>query len=217
MGLPSVSAQPPSLRAAWIFAPPVSVTTAPTTAPEKWLLPRSVTVACGDSPSAPSAGMGTLNLRLTDSPFSDAKAVVVTFSSVRAHRTDSDWTTVPFADVATSRTCDLKKLQGPSDLLGTGPLPAGSYTQVRLVVQSATLFFDNASTGSACASSIAPPAGAPATLDIPSGEVKLNREFDVTTSSTMTMLLDFDGNQSIHLTGNGRYMMSPVVTILSVN
>ena len=54
-------------------------------------------------------------------------------------------------------------------------------------------------------------------LDIPSGEVKLNREFDVTSSSSMTMLLDFDGNQSIHQTGNGRYMMSPVVTILSVN
>jgi hypothetical protein len=33
----------------------------------------------------------------------------------------------------------------------------------------------------------------------------------------MTMLLDFDGNQSIHLTGNGRYMMSPVISVLSVN
>jgi hypothetical protein len=102
-------------------------------------------------------------------------------------------------------------------VLGSAALPAGHYTQVRLVVQSATLFFDNASTGSACASSIAPPAGASATLDIPSGEVKLNREFDVSGSSTTTMLIDFDGNGSIHLTGNGRYMMSPVITILSVN
>jgi len=84
-------------------------------------------------------------------------------------------------------------------------------------VQSATLFFDNASTGSACASSIAPPAGASAPLDIPSGEVKLTRGFDVSATSVMTMLLDFDGNGSIHATGNGRYMMSPVITILSVN
>ena len=36
-------------------------------------------------------------------------------------------------------------------------------------------------------------------------------------SNAMTMLIDFDGNGSIHLTGNGRYMMSPVITILSVN
>jgi hypothetical protein len=175
------------------------------------------TIACSDSPSSPTLSGGNFNLRLRDTPFTDAKAVLVTFSSVRAHRSDSDWTVVPFINAATSRTCDLKKLETSEDVLGSAALPAGHYTQVRLVVQSATLFFDNASTGSACASSIAPPAGASAALDIPSGEVKLTREFDVTASTTMTMLVDFDGNQSIHLTGNGRYMMSPVMTILSMN
>ena len=173
--------------------------------------------ACSDSPSSPSLSGGNFNLRMRDTPFSDAKAVLVTFSSVRAHRSDSDWTVVPFINAATTRTCDLKKLETSEDVLGSAALPAGHYTQVRLMVQSATLFFDNASTGSACASSIGTPAGASAALEIPSGEVKLNREFDITSSATTTMLLDFDGNQSIHLTGNGRYMMSPVVTILSVN
>ena len=174
-------------------------------------------VACSDSPSSPSLSGGNFNVRLRDSPFADAKAVLVTFSSVRAHRSDSDWTVVPFANAATTRTCDLKKLETSEDVLGTATLPAGHYTQVRLVVQSATLFFDNASAGSACATTITAPAGANAALDIPSGEVKLNREFDVTASSSMTMLLDFDGNGSIHQAGNGRYMMSPVVTVLSVN
>ena len=174
-------------------------------------------LACTDSPSSPSLSGGNFTVRLRDTPFTDAKAVLVTFSSVRAHRSDSDWTTVPFINAATQRTCDLKKLETSEDVLGTASLPAGRYTQLRLVVQSATLFFDNASTGAACASSIPPPAGASATLDIPSGEVKLAREFDVSTSATMTMLLDFDGNQSIHQTGNGRYMMSPVITVLSVN
>jgi len=175
------------------------------------------TLACSDSPSSPSLSGGNFNLRLRDTPFTDAKAVLVTFSSVRAHRSDSDWTVVPFINAATSRTCDLKKLETSEDVLGSAALPAGHYTQVRLVVQSATLFFDNTSSGAACASSIAPPAGASATLDIPSGEVKLNREFDVSASTVMTMLIDFDGNGSIHLTGNGRYMMSPVITILSLN
>jgi len=175
------------------------------------------TLACSDSPSSPSLSGGNFNLRLRDTPFTDAKAVLVTFSTVRAHRSDSDWTVVPFINAATSRTCDLKKLETSEDILGSAALPAGHYTQVRLVVQSATLFFDNASTGSACASSIAPPAGASAPLDIPSGEVKLTRGFDVSATSVMTMLIDFDGNGSIHATGNGRYMMSPVITILSVN
>lgn len=173
--------------------------------------------ACSDSPSSPSLTGANFNLRMRDTPFTDAKAVLVTFSSVRAHRSDSDWTVVPFINAATTRTCDLKKLETSEDVLGSAGLPAGHYTQVRLVVQSATLFFDNASTGSACAANIAPPAGASAAVEIPSGEVKLNREFDITSSSSTTMLLDFEGNQSIHLTGNGRYMMSPVITVLSVN
>lgn len=176
-----------------------------------------ITVACSDSPSSPSLSGGNFNLRLRDTPFTDAKAVLVTFSSVRAHRTDTDWTVVPFINAATSRTCDLKKLQTSEDILGSGALPAGHYTQVRLVVQSATVFFDNASSGAACASSIAPPAGASSTVDIPSGEVRLNRGFDPPTSGSVTMLIDFDGDASIHATGNGRYMMSPVITILSVN
>ena len=172
--------------------------------------------ACGGSPAGPSAGTGTLNLRLTDSPFSDARAVLVTFSEVTAHRAESDWTSVPFAAAAASRTCDLKKLETAQDVLGTGPLPAGRYTQVRLVVASATIYFDTASTGPACAPAIAAPAGRSASVEIPSGEVKLNRGFELAADGATTMLLDFDGDRSIRVTGNGRYMMTPVIAIVSV-
>lgn len=174
--------------------------------------------ACGDSPSSPSSGSASnFNLRLRDSPFSDAKAVLVTFSSVRAHRAESDWTVVPFANGATTRTCDLKKLETSEDVLGAAELPTGRYTQVRLVVSSASLFFDTPSSGPACASTIAAPAGSSAPLEIPSGEVKLSREFEIRDGAQVTMLLDFDGDRSIHQTGNGRYMMSPVITVMSVN
>ena len=64
------------------------------------------------SPSDPSArrGAGTFNLRITDSPYGSAKAVLVTFSEVAAHR-DGDWTRLPFPGGGSTRTCDLKKLQ----------------------------------------------------------------------------------------------------------
>ncbi|OFW14868.1 MAG: hypothetical protein A3H29_14480 [Acidobacteria bacterium RIFCSPLOWO2_02_FULL_67_21] len=154
---------------------------------------------------------------LKDSPFSDAKSVFVTFSEVTAHRdTESDFTKLPFAGDATARTCDLKKLETAQHILGIGTLPAGHYTQVRLVVASATIYFDNAATGDACAPTIAAPAGRSAPLDIPSGEVRLNRQFEVPASGATTMLLDFDGDRSIRETGNGRYMMSPVISIVSV-
>jgi len=176
-----------------------------------------VTLACSDSPSSPSSTSANFHLRLTDSPFSDARAVLVTFSEVTAHRTDSDWTKLPFAGAATTRTCDLKKLEGAEDALGTGPLPPGSYTQIRLVVQSAKLYFDNPSVGPACAPAITVPAGATADLRIPSGEVKLNRGFTLAPDRTTTMVIDFDGDKSIHQTGNGTYMMSPVIGITRVD
>lgn len=177
--------------------------------------------ACSGNPAAPS-GSGTLNLRITDSPFSDAKAVLVTFSEVTAHRagegtTEGSSSTLPFAASATSRTCDLKKLEnGAEDLLGVGTLPAGHYTMLRLVVSSATIYFDNPSTGPACAPTVTEPTGAKASLSIPSGEVKLNRQFTVAEGGATTILVDFDGDRSINETGNGTYRMSPVIGIVSV-
>lgn len=176
--------------------------------------------ACGSSPSSPSGTGGTLNIALKDSPFSDAKALLVTFSSVSVHKSDQatdQWTTLPFSGGATARTCDLKKLQTAQDVLGTGALATGHYTMVRLVVSSATIYFDNASSGSACAASITAPSGANASVTIPSGEVKLNREFDVPATGATTILLDFNGDQSVRQQGNGGYSMTPVIAVVSVS
>ena len=172
-------------------------------------------VACDSSPTVPG-NAGTLNLMLKDTPFSDAKALLVTFSTVSAHVSGGDFTTLPFSGSASSRTCDLKKLTTAQDVLGTGPLATGHYTQLRLVVSSASLYFDNASTGTACAATIAAPAGRLASVTIPSGDLRLNREFDVTSNVVTTILLDFDGDQSVKETGNGNFMMTPVITVVSV-
>jgi hypothetical protein len=82
-----------------------------------------------------------------------------------------------FTGGATTRTCDLKKLTTAQDILGTAPLAAGHYTQLRLMVANAAIYFDNPSTGTACASTIGAPPGRNATVTIPSGTVMLNREF----------------------------------------
>jgi hypothetical protein len=179
----------------------------------------AISLGCGGSDTGPSGATGTMRMMLKDSPFSDAKSLLVTFSAVNAHKSDtteSTWATIPFAASATTRTCDLKKLQTAQDVLGTGPLATGHYTMVRLVVSSAVIYFDNAATGDACAPTIAAPAGRSANVTIPSGEVKLNREFDVSSGTTTTMLLDFDGDKSVRETGNGQFMMSPVIGVTSV-
>jgi hypothetical protein len=110
----------------------------------------------------------------------------------------------------------LKKLTSAQDLLGTGPMSTGHYTQVRLVVASAAIYFDNVSSGPACAPTIAAPAGNSATVDVVSGDVKLNREFDVSLNGPTTLTLDINGDQSVHATGNGDYIMTPVISVVSV-
>ena len=173
-------------------------------------------MACGNSPSAP-AGTALLSMKLTDSPYSDAQAVLVTFSSVSVHRSGSAFTTIPFADGATSRTCDLKKLEnGAEDILGTVGLPSGDYTQIRLMVASAVLYFGNPSVGPACAATIAAPPGNSATVTIPSGDIRLNRPFSLAADTATTILLDFDGDRSIRETSAGVYSMTPVITVANV-
>jgi hypothetical protein len=174
------------------------------------------TLACGSSPTSPSTTPGTLNVVLKDTPFADAKALLVTFTTVSVHLTGGDFINLPFASGGSSRTCDLKKLQTAQDVLGTGPMQAGHYTQIRLVVSSASIYFDNASSGSPCAASIPVPAGRSGVIDVPSGDLRLDREFDLTTTNAMTILLDFNGDQSVKLLGNGGYTMTPVITVVSV-
>jgi hypothetical protein len=182
------------------------------------ILAAAGSAACGgDSMTSPS-GTGRLSLMIKDSPYSDAKALLVTFSEVTAHRDgEGGFTKLPFGETtATSRTCDLKKLVDHQDLLGAGPLPQCHYTMVRLVVSSATLYFENPSDGPACSNGITPPLGRSATVEIPSGEVRLNRPFDVGEGGAMTMLIDFDGDKSVTDTGNGRFRMTPVIGVVSV-
>src|SRR5574341_2579520 len=88
-----------------------------------WALSLALLACAGDGPSGPS---GTLRVRITDSPFSEARAAFVTFSEVSAHRDGGDWETLAFYPPGAARTCDLKRLQGAVDVLGVGALAAGT-------------------------------------------------------------------------------------------
>jgi hypothetical protein len=183
------------------------------------------------NPGVPStSGKGRLTLAMTDSPFSEADAVLVTFDAVSIHRSGAGWESLDFkaenGQPVQDRVCDLKQLQGPIDVLGVDELPAGHYTQIRLSVSNATIYFGSGpSTGDPC-SAVAPAGGDPYPVQISSGEIKLNREFTLEAGSNMMIVLDFDGDKSIHQTGGGngngnsnskaKYIMNPVIGILSV-
>jgi uncharacterized protein DUF4382 len=109
----------------------------------------------------------------------------------------------------------LKRLENAQDVLGAATLTAGHYTQIRLLVATAVISFNEATTGDTCAPSftLTQPT---VNVTIPSGEVKLSREFDISPNSTTSILLDFDGDKSVREMGNGSYSMSPVISIVTV-
>ena len=48
---------------------------------------------------------------------------------------------------------------------------------------------------------------------LPSGELKLNGDLVVNAESTATAKFDFILNESLHITGSGKYMMAPVLQL----
>jgi hypothetical protein len=85
------------------------------------------------------------------------------------------------------------------------------------VVESAALYSSpTPADGPACAATMTPPAGLIGNVEVPSGEVKLNRQFTIPEGGATKILIDFDGDRSVHAMGNGRFSMTPVIAIMSV-
>src|SRR5262249_15373461 len=104
----------------------------------------------------------------------------------------------------TATTYDLLQLRnGVFATLGIAPVPAGHYTQIRLKLDPGS----NVVVG-----------GTQFPLTVPSGlqsGYKLVGEFDVPANDSADVMLDFDAARSIHLTGNGRYMLRPTVRVIA--
>jgi hypothetical protein len=150
-------------------------------------------------PSAPSGavGVGTLNVYVTDAPPADVNwsHVYVTFTVLQAHRAnasdESGWHNI----TVVQSTVDLLSVRTVSALLGSSSLPAGMYTQLRIVVDKAW----GVTT-----------AGAKFNFTVPSGDLRTTHPFNVTTGQTASVTLDIDLSRSIQRTAMG-YLFTPVI------
>ena len=179
-----------------------------------------VCASCADSVTSPSGSTGSLNVFLSDSPYAGARALLVTISEVAAQQASGgEVTQLPFGPPGASllRTCDLNRVENAQTSVGAGPLPAGSYAQLRVVVLAAALYFDNPSTGPACAATIPAPAGRRVLADVTSGDVRLSRPFDIVAGTNASIVINFDGARSVTDMGNGQYRLAPVIGVVSVN
>jgi hypothetical protein len=176
-------------------------------------------VACGgggDSGAAPAPAstMGTLAVSMTDAPACGFDAVNVTVNKVRVHQsgtasdTDSGWTDITLNPAKKINLLNLT--YGVLESLGQTTLAAGHYSQLRLVLDS------NAGTGLAN-SVIVSGSTTEKTLVTPSATqsgIKLVNEFDVVAGQKVDLVLDFNACKSVITTGNGKYMLKPVIKVI---
>ena len=153
------------------------------------------------SGTATRPGFGSVRVSMTDTP-GDYDEVNVVIREVRIHDADAgdeDGWYVVRPDSATSY--DLLELQnGVFVTLGFAhSIPAGRYDQIRLVLGDGSNLVV---------------AGATHPLVVPSGMqsgIKVNGWFEVPDGGVAEVLLDFDAARSVHRTGNGKYMLKPVI------
>ncbi|MEY4562855.1 MAG: hypothetical protein RLZZ618_2132 [Pseudomonadota bacterium] len=175
--------------------------------------------ACGGGGGGGIGGTGsepgTLRLAMTDAPSCGFDAVNVTIEKLRVHQGadaatgDAGWSEITLSP---PRRLDLLSLtNGVLFELGETSLPAGKYTQLRLVL---------APNGGATplANSVVPTGGVETALTTPSAQqsgLKLNTDIDVESNKVADFILDFDACKSVVTRGNsGQYNLKPVISVI---
>ncbi len=164
------------------------------------------------------APMGTMRVSMTDAPSCGYDAVYVTVEKVRVHQTanagdgDAGWSEIVLNP---ARRIDLLSLtNGVLEELGETQLPAGAYTQLRLVLAG------NGTTAPFANAVVPSDTGIEVALDTPSAQqsgLKLNTNIEVPADKVADVVLDFDACRSVVKRGNsGRYNLKPVISVTTV-
>ncbi|MFC1977673.1 DUF4382 domain-containing protein [Chloroflexota bacterium] len=186
--------------------------------------------ACAPTtPTTPTqADTGTLKVYVTDARSrEEVTGITVTVSEVQVHKAlaeqeqeqqqsttgnqaqeqeqeqqqtqqgEGEWISVNITDDA--RTFDLLDIEGIEQYLGQVEVEAVKYTQVRLVVDEVQVEFNNS--------------GNPEDARIPSKELKIVHPFNIVKGVTTALVIDFDADRMVTVTGSGDIIVKPVVKL----
>jgi hypothetical protein len=159
---------------------------------------------CSDDSTSvdPVEQNGRLKMYLVDSP-AVFDSVIICVTRVEVHKSGNDSTSGWFVINDSTRYFDLLLLMnGASAVLGDTSLSAGQYTQIRLIIGTGSYVIDQ---------------GVRHDLEIPSGSqtgLKLIHQFTVESGKLYELILDFNIDKSIIITGNGTYKLKPTIRVM---
>ena len=165
-----------------------------------------VLIGCSDQTTNvdPVDPNGRLKMYLIDSPAA-LDSVIICVTRVEVHKAGNDSTSGWFVINDSTRYFDLLQLtNGASAILGDISLPAGQYTQIRLFIGDGSYVIDQ---------------GIKYDLEVPSGSqsgLKLIHQFTIESNKLYELLLDFNVEKSIVITGNGQYKLKPTIKVTPV-
>jgi len=177
----------------------------------------SLLAACGGGGGDSPPANGTLRLSLTDAPSCGYDNAYVTVEKVRVHKSssagdaDAGWSEVV---LAVPQRVDLLSLNNGTLLpLGQTELPAGTYTQMRLVLAANTA-------AQPMANAVTPSGGDETALTTPSGQqsgLKMNVNLEVPAGQVADFAIDFDACRSFVKAGNsGKILLKPVLSVIPI-
>ncbi len=163
------------------------------------VLAATLVVGCEGVSSATALppGMGMLKIYVTDPPPPDMEEVLVTIKSLEIHKDGGSWETV---DEETHQF-NLLDLIGIQEFLASKVVDAGRYTQIRLDIEEVKIKIVGEEDYYYA--------------KVPSGKIKLVGTFVVPENGVTEITLDFNGEKSVLVTGNGEYHFKPVIKLLA--
>ena len=160
--------------------------------------------SCSDESTAPNEGNGRIKMYMVDAP-ADYDSINIVVERVEVHKADNgeegEWIVINNG-TQTYNLLDLRN--GASVVLGDTMLAAGHYTQIRLIIGAGSYIVVN---------------GITYPLEIPSGMqtgVKLIHGFNIQAGVVYELVLDFDAEKSIVITGTGDYSLKPTIRVVAM-
>ncbi len=166
--------------------------------------------ACGGG-GGDSTGSGEVSMSITDAKPLLPDGVTnlwVTFTEVLVHKSGGGWISLPLTGDLPYNTIDLLQFSDgkTTELVPPVLLEYGKYTQIRLVIESATIKFDNEKV---------------CDVEIPSEHLKTDKNFIVEVDqSAADIVIDFDLSRSLVVTdpfGTPSYKLKPVLHIVEAS